>query len=161
MPGLSCMNSDFLCFCITYLFREPRSIVGVAPSRERVGAYRTTHLIPLGMAQAPGLAMPGNGASDGHAVCRPRKVEHHKDVPRVQMYSNLGEKTSSGLSCYFSLQHYSSTFTFYCQYIYSQIANLFFGIVFSRMFTLFFLKPMIILFSYEACLNHRCFLPTL
>ena len=59
MPGLSCMNSDFLCFCITYLFREPRSIVGVAPSRERVGAYRTTHLISLGMAQAPGLGHAG------------------------------------------------------------------------------------------------------
>ena len=59
MPGLSCMNSDFLCFCITYLFREPRSIVGVVPSQERVGAYRTTHLIPLGMAQVPSLGHAG------------------------------------------------------------------------------------------------------
>ena len=59
LPGLSCMNSDFLCLRIIYLFREPRSIVNVAPSRERVGAYRTTHLIPLGMAQAPGLGHAG------------------------------------------------------------------------------------------------------
>lgn len=70
------MNSDFLCFCITYLFREPRSIVGVAPSRERVGAYRTTHLIPLGMAQAPGLGHAGRRRIGGQAVCRPREVEH-------------------------------------------------------------------------------------
>lgn len=88
------MNSDFLCFCITYLFREPRSIVGVAPSRERVGAYRTTHLIPLGMVQAPGLGHAGQRRIEGQAVCRPRGVEHRQDVPRVRMHSNLGEKTS-------------------------------------------------------------------
>ena len=88
------MNSDFLCLRIIYLFREPRSIVNVAPSRERVGAYRTTHLIPLGMVQAPGLGHAGQRRIEGQAVCRPRGVEHRQDVPRVRMHSNLGEKTS-------------------------------------------------------------------
>lgn len=76
------------------LLREPLSIVCVAPSRERVGAYRTTHLIPLGMVQAPGLGHAGRRRIEGQAVCRPRGVEHRQDVPRVRMHSNLGEKTS-------------------------------------------------------------------
>lgn len=61
----------FFLFVHNKLLREPLSIVSVAPSRERVGAYRTTHLIPLGMAQVPGLGHAGHGASGGQAVCRP------------------------------------------------------------------------------------------
>lgn len=57
--GLSCMNSDFLYLFIVYLFRGSRNIVDVTLTRERVGAYRTTHLISLGMAQAPGLGHAG------------------------------------------------------------------------------------------------------
>lgn len=105
MPGLSCMNSDFLYLFIVYLFRGSRNIVDVTPTRERVGAYRTTHLISLGMGQAPGLGhAPGDGASGGQAVCPPRRVEHLKDVPRVHKHSSLGAKTSRDLFLYFSLQ---------------------------------------------------------
>ena len=117
------MNSDFLCLRIIYLFREPRSIVNVAPSRERVGAYRTTHLIPLGMAQAPGLGHAGRRRIGGQAVCRPRGVEHRQDVPRVRMHSNLGEKTSRGIRLCFSLQCYHSKFYSLCQAAISLLAN--------------------------------------
>jgi hypothetical protein len=82
------------------LLREPLSIVVVALSRERVGAYRTTHLIHLSMAQAPGLGHAGGGASGGQVVCRPRGVEHHKDVPRAHKRSNLGEMTSRNTSAF-------------------------------------------------------------
>ena len=95
------MVSDLLRLRILCLFLEPRSIVDVVPSRERVGACRITHPIPLGMAQAPGWAMPGDGASDGQAVCRPRRVERLRDVPRVLKHSKLGEMTSRALSLYF------------------------------------------------------------
>ena len=51
--------------------------------------------------------MPGDGASGGQAVCRPRGVEHLQDVPRVLMHSNLGAKTSRGLCLYFANSEFS------------------------------------------------------
>lgn len=66
----------------------------MAPSRERVGACRTTYLISLGMAQAPGLGHAGDGVRVGQTICRPVGVEHHLDVPQVQKHSNLGESTN-------------------------------------------------------------------
>lgn len=52
--------------------------------------------------------MPGDGASGGQAVCRPRGVEHLQDVPRVLMHSNLGAKTSRGLCLYFANSEFSA-----------------------------------------------------
>ena len=101
------MNSDFLYLFIVYLFRGSRNIVDVTLTRERVGAYRTTHLISLGMAQAPGLGHAGRRRIEGQAVCRPRGVEHLQDVPRVLMHSNLGAKTSRGLCLYFANSKFS------------------------------------------------------
>ena len=63
----------------------------MVPSQERVGAYRTTHLIPLGMAQVPSLGHAGRRRIGGSSREPPRGVEHLKDVPRVQVHSNLGE----------------------------------------------------------------------
>ena len=67
--------------------------------------------------------MPGDGASGGQAVCRPRGVEHLQDVPRVFMHSNLGEKTSRGIRLCFSLQCYHSKFYSLCQAAISLLAN--------------------------------------
>lgn len=67
--------------------------------------------------------MPGDGASGGQAVCRPRGVEHLQDVPRVFIHSNLGEKTSRGIRLCFSLQCYHSKFYSLCQAVFSLLAN--------------------------------------
>lgn len=126
MPGLSCMNSDFLCLRIIYLFREPRSIVNVAPSRERVGAYRTTHLIPLGMAQAPGLGHAGR-----------RRIGRSSRVPppwgRTPLRCSASAYTlqfrgedQQGLRLCFSLQCYHSKCCSLCQDIFSLSANKYF-----------------------------------
>ena len=70
--------------------------------------------------------MPGDGASGGQAVCRPRRVEHLKDVPRVHKHSSLGAKTSRDLFLYFSLQWYDSKFPLSCQDKISLLANIYF-----------------------------------
>ena len=67
--------------------------------------------------------MPGDGASGGQAVCRPRGVEHLQDVPRVFIHSNLGEKTSRGIRLCFSLQCYHSKYYSLCQAIFLLLAN--------------------------------------
>lgn len=102
------MNSDFLYFVIVYLFRGSRNIVDVPLTRERVGAYRTTHLISLGMAKHPAWAMPRATAHRAVKPCAcPVGLEHLQDVPRVLMHSNLGAKTSRGLCLYFANSEFS------------------------------------------------------
>ena len=107
------MNSDFLCLHIIYLFREPRSIVNVAPSRERVGAYRTTHLIPLGMAQAPGLGHAGRRrigrSSRKRSNGRPgllRLGSARKNMPQPNIFSQFPRSpdTEQAMSWALSIQ---------------------------------------------------------
>ena len=55
VAGIVLHEQRFVFIFHNILLRGPLSIVDVAPSREGVGAYRTTHLIHLGMAQASRL----------------------------------------------------------------------------------------------------------
>ena len=84
VAGIVLHEQRFVFIIHKILLREPLSIVDVAPSREGVGAYRTTHLIPLGMAQASRLG-----------PCRWQHIGRSSHVPPPQGRTPRGCSSSA------------------------------------------------------------------